>query len=80
MRTWRHQSSQQLDKVPEGRRPEHLLNTPRTLPNLQLHAIIYMELLHATDHFEIQQIINQFTVLDRHARAPAQVRTHSMKQ
>ena len=36
---WQCQPSEQLDKVSEGRMPEHLLNTPRILPNLQLRPI-----------------------------------------
>ena len=36
MRAWRRQSSLQLDKVSQGQRPEHLFNTPRTVPNPQL--------------------------------------------
>ena len=39
---WRRQPIQQLDKVSEGQRPEHLLNTPRALPNMQLRPIIYI--------------------------------------
>ena len=41
VRAWRRQPSQQLDKVPERRRPDHLLNTPKTPPNLQSRPIIY---------------------------------------
>ena len=42
--SWWCQPSQQLDKVSEGLRYDHFLNTPRSLPNLQLRPIIYMEL------------------------------------
>ena len=38
------QPSQQLHKVSEGLRYDHFFNTPRSLPNLQLRPIIYMEL------------------------------------
>ena len=46
-RAWRRQPSHQLDKVYEGRRPEHLscsLNSSRTILNLQLRPSIYMGL------------------------------------
>ena len=44
MCAWHCQSSYQLNKVSEGRRPEHLLNNPRTVLNLQLRSSIYMSL------------------------------------
>ena len=46
-RAWRHQPNQPLNKVSDGRRPELLLNASRTVLNLRLHPIIYMELFHA---------------------------------
>ena len=43
-RAWRRQPSHQLDKVSEGRRPEHLLNNTGTVVKLQLRLSIYMGL------------------------------------
>ena len=43
-RAWRRQPSHQLDKVSEGRRPEHLLNNTGTVLKLQLHPSIYVGL------------------------------------
>ena len=43
-RAWRRQPIHQLDKVSEGRRPEHLLNNTETVPKLQLRSSIYMGL------------------------------------
>ena len=53
VRVWRRQPSQQLDNVAEGRRPELLFNTPRTLPNLQLRPIIYMEIFTEIDNISL---------------------------
>ena len=39
-----HQPCQRLDKVTEGWSPEDLMNTPKGVPTLQLHLIIYMVL------------------------------------
>ena len=43
-RAWRRQPSHQLDKVSEGRRPEHLLNNTGTILKLQLRPSVYMGL------------------------------------
>ena len=43
-RAWRRRSNHRLDKVSEGRRPEHLLNNPGTVLDLQLRLSIYMRL------------------------------------
>ena len=79
MHAWRRQSSHQLDKMSQGQRPEHLFNTPRTVPNTQLRTIIYMELFHRKMQFEIQQMIKLLTACDRRTRAPTQVCAFSVK-
>ena len=43
-RAWRRQPSHQLDKVSDGRRPEHLVNNTVTVLKLQLRPSIYMRL------------------------------------
>ena len=83
VRAWLRQPIQQLNKVSEGRRPEHLLNTPKdstqpTIASNYIYGVISQK--YATDHFEIQQTIKRWTVHDRRARVPTQVHMYSMKQ
>ena len=83
MRAWLRQLIQLLDKVSEGWRPEHLLNTPKdstqpTIASNDIYGVISQK--YATDHFDIQQIINQLTMHDRCAGVPAQVLAYFMKQ
>ena len=55
------QPCHQLKKVTEGRRPEHLLNTRKTVPTLHLCPIIYMQLFNGN----MQQIALKLYKINR---------------
>ena len=53
-------------------------STQPTMASNSIYGVISRK--YATDHIEIQQIINQLMVHDRRTGAPAQVRAYSMKR
>ena len=70
----------QIDKMAEGRRPEHLLNTPRTVPKLQLRPIVYVELFHKNMQQIALKSYKRLKARDRRAGAPALIRGYPVKQ
>ena len=67
-RAWRRQLSHQLDKVSEGRRPEHLLNNPGTVLNLLTYNCVppyiwgYFSEMRSKSHWIHQRICRQSVI------------------